>query len=88
MLTEKSIRDELEHEPFKPLRFHLVSGKTVDVVRENSAWPLGDRLLVFRNPAPRGVGAEGYDVIAYNNIERIEQLDIGKRNDPKRKHAS
>jgi hypothetical protein len=87
MLTEKSVKGELELSPFKPLRIHLVSGKTLDVVREGTAWPLRDRLLVFRNPAARGVGAEGYDVVAYNNIERIEHMDLGKRSNGKRKHA-
>jgi hypothetical protein len=87
MLTEKSIKEELEQSPFKPLRIHIVSGKTLDVVREGTAWPLGDRLLVFRNPSAQGVGAEGYDVVAYNNIERIKQLAIGKRTDGKRKPA-
>ena len=87
-MTEKTLREELEQEPFKPLRLHLVSGKTVDVLRPGAAWTLTDRLLVFRNPRAAGTSAEGYDVVAYPSIERIEQLDLGGRQQsPKRKRA-
>ena len=86
-MTEANIKEELDREPFRPLRLHLVSGKTIDVVRENTAWPLADRLLVFLNPVSKGVGAEGYDVISYDGIERMEILDIGRRMTPKKKRA-
>jgi hypothetical protein len=86
-MTEAHIQEELGVEPFKPLRLHLVSGKTIDVLRVDAAMPLHDRLLVFRNLSSEGRRAEGYDIIAYANIERIEQLDLGKRMSGKRKPA-
>ena len=86
-MTENDLIQELEQDPFVPFRIHLVSGKTVDVVRQDAAWPLTNRLLIFRNPAPAARTAEGYDVIAYYNIERIEQSSIGKRPTGKRKPA-
>ena len=86
-MTEEHLQEELSVDPFKPLRLHLVSGKTVDVMRPDAAMPLQDRLLVFRNMAKDRRGAEGYDIIAYSNIERIEQLDLGKRMSGKRKPA-
>lgn len=86
-MTEEQIQEELEIEPFKAFRIHLVSGKTIDVHRADAAMPLRDRLLVFRNLAKSGRGAEGYDIVAYANIERIEQLYIGKRTSGKRKPA-
>jgi hypothetical protein len=86
-MTEEHLMEELDQEPFKPLRLHLVSGKTIDILREGTAWTLNDRLLVFRNPRTIGSSAEGYDVIAYHNIERIEQLEVGGRTQAKRKRA-
>jgi hypothetical protein len=86
-MTEEHLREELDQEPFKPLRLHLVSGKAIDVLRAGTAWTLDDRLLVFRNPRTVGSSAEGYDVVAYHNIERIEQLALGGRESTKRKGA-
>ncbi len=86
-MTEEHVQEELGVEPFKPLRLHLVGGKTVDVLRADAAMPLRDRLLVFRNLSAEGRRAEGYDIIAHANIERIEQLDLGKRMTGKRKPA-
>jgi hypothetical protein len=86
-MKEEHIQEELDAEPFRPLRLHLVSGKTVDLLRPDAAMPLRDRLLVFRNLAAQGRRAEGYDLIAYVNIERIEQLDLGKRMTGKRRPA-
>lgn len=86
-MTEEHIQEKLAVEPFKPLRLQLVSGKTFDVMRADAAMPLRDRLLVFRNLSTEGRRAEGYDIIAYSNIERIEQLDVGKRMTGKRKPA-
>lgn len=79
-MTEAELIDELERDPFVPFRLHLVSGKVIDVLAANAAHPLQNSLLVLRNPTLGGtVRAEGYDVVAYQNIERIEQLQIGKR---------
>ncbi len=86
-MTETNLREELDAEPFVPLRLHLVSGKTIDVHRPSAAWTLSDRLLVFRNPTVAGSSAEGYDVVAYSNIERIEQLRAGTMPRTKRKRA-
>jgi hypothetical protein len=86
-MTDEQIKEELDIEPFKPLRLHLVSGKTLDVLRPDAVMPLRDRLLLFRNMAKSGRGAESYDIVSYQNIERIEQLDLGKRMGGKRKPA-
>ena len=86
-MNEQQIQEELESDPFKPLRLHLVSGKTLDILRPDAAMPLRDRLMVFRNMAKQGRFAEGYDLIGYHNIERIEQLDIGRPTGGKRKRA-
>ena len=86
-MNGESLQEELNVDPFKPLRLHLVSGRTVDVLRSDAAMPLRGRLLVFRNMSSEGRRAEGYDIIAYANIERIEQLDLGKRLTGKRRPA-
>ena len=86
-MTEDELIAELEREPFQPFRIHLVSGKVIDVLIPNTAHTLTNALLVLRNPTLGTPKAEGYDVIAYQNIERIEQLQMGERRPPKRKRA-
>ena len=86
-MTEEELLAELAKEPFKPFRLHLVSGKVVDVLAANAAHTLTNSLLVLRNPTLGSPKADGYDVVAYENIERIEQLDIGKRPGAKRRPA-
>ena len=72
-MTAKDIQGELERDPFIPLRVHLVSGKTIDISASNGAWLLQNALLVFQNMKPGKARVSGYDVIAFRNIERIEQ---------------
>jgi len=86
-MNEEQIKEEFDAEPFQPLRLHLVSGKTVDVLRADAVMPLRDRLLLFLNMAKSGRGAETYNIISYAGIERIEQLELGKRMTGKRKPA-
>ena len=86
-MTEEELIAELQKEPFTPFRLHLVSGKVVDVLAPTAAHTLSTSLLVLRNPTINSPKAEGYDVVAYQNIERIEQLNLGKRQPGKRKPA-
>lgn len=86
-MTESELTDELQKDPFTPFRLHLVSGKTLDVLGATAAHTLKNALLVLRNPTMGSPRAEGYDVVAYSNIERIEQLEIGGRTSAKRKRA-
>jgi hypothetical protein len=59
----------------------------LDVLGPNTAHPLTNALLVLRNPIVGTSRAEGYDVVAYYNIERIERLQIGRNPRKKRKPA-
>jgi hypothetical protein len=86
MIEEDTVA-ELERSAFHPFRIHLVSGKAMDVPRPNTAHPLSNALLVLRKPIVGTSRAEGYDVIAYYNIERIERLEPGKESKKKRKSA-
>ena len=77
-MDEEDVIAELEREPFGPLRLHLVSGKTIDILGANVAHPLTNTLLVLRNPViGTATRAEGFDLIAYHNIERIERRGEG-----------
>ena len=86
-MTEEDIVAELERVPIHPFRIHLVSGKTLDVPGPNTAHPLSNALLVLRNPIVGTSRAEGYDVLAYHNIQRIERLQLGKAPKKNRKSA-
>ena len=59
----------------------------MDILGPNTAHPLSDALLVLRNPVLGTSRAEGYDVIAYYNIERIDRLHLGRNGQKKRKRA-
>jgi hypothetical protein len=73
-MTSEDVRQELERNPFVPLRLHLSSGKTVDIPYAGTAWVRQNTLLVV-HPLSRGSAAIGqYDVIALRLIERIEQV--------------
>ena len=78
-MKEEELEAELDKEPFVPFRLHLVSGKTVDVLAPNAAHTLVNSMLVLRNPTLGRQKAEGYDVVSYENIKRIEQLHVGRR---------
>jgi hypothetical protein len=86
-MTESELTDELARDPFTPFQLHLVSGKTLDVLGPTTAHTLKNALLVLHNPTIGSPRAKGYDVIAYHNIERIEQLEVGGRTQARRKRA-
>jgi hypothetical protein len=86
-MTEPELDDQLQAVPFVPFRIHVVSGKSVDVLAPHAAWTLNASLMVFRNPSPDKAKAQGYDVVSYANIERLEQLPLCKRPAGKRKPA-
>ena len=71
-MTSEDLKQELEREPFVPLRLHLASGKTMDIPYPNTAW-IRQNTLVIVHPLKRGTAKIGnYDVIALRLIERIE----------------
>ena len=69
-MTSEDVKSELDKQPFRRLRLHLVSGKTVDVVAPNQAYMLQNAVMVVPDP-----WAERYDIVALRNIERLEQLE-------------
>jgi len=74
-MTGEDVKQELEREPFVPLRLHLASGQQIDIAYQNTAWVRQNTLVVVF-PLARGSAAIGnYDVIALPLIERIEQLN-------------
>jgi hypothetical protein len=72
-MTSEDIRSELDRGRFIPLRLHMGSGKTVDVMVPEAAWMLQNAVLVFQEQRSVPPRAGRYDMIALRNIERIEQ---------------
>jgi hypothetical protein len=77
-MTPEDVNQELEREPFVPLRLHLSSGQKIDIEYPNSAFVRQNTLLVVHRLAPRTQMIGNYDVIALRLIERIEQVGNGK----------
>jgi hypothetical protein len=74
-MTSEDVKQELERDPFVPLRLHLASGNTIDVPYPNTAW-LRQNTIVIVHPLRRGTVEIGnYDVVALRLIEGIEQLN-------------
>ena len=59
-VTNEDVRSEIEKVPFVPFRFHLVSGKTVEVPNSGSAFMLKNAVIVFQKQ-PTDPDATPYD---------------------------
>lgn len=78
-MTSEDVMQELEREPYMPLRLHLTSGKTIDLPYPNTAWVRQNTLLVVF-PLERNTYRIGnYDVVALRLIgtHRADQRNIG-----------
>lgn len=74
-MTYTDMVEELERNPFVPLRFHFVSGKTLDIRNAGSAWKMRRAVLVLQENRDRKRSGM-YDMIDPRAVERIEQLLI------------
>lgn len=74
-MTTEDLKQELERDPFVPLRLHLASGQTMDIRYPQTAWVRQNTLLIVHPLAAKTAAIGGYDVIALRLIDRIEQLD-------------
>ena len=73
-MTSENIKSELDREPFRPFRLHLVSGKEFVVSSPNDAHMLQDAVMVFERRRPDSERHDKYHVIDLLNIERVEVL--------------
>jgi hypothetical protein len=85
-MTSEDVLQELERQPFSPIRLHLSSGQRIDVKFASTAWVRQNTLLVV-HPLRTGTQAIGnYDVIALRLIERIEPISVnGSKPKPPRR---
>ena len=73
-MTSEDLRQEIDREPFVPLRLRLASGSKVDIRQPHTAW-LRQNTLLLVHPLRAGTHAIGdYEVIALRLIEKIETL--------------
>ena len=73
-MTTEDLKQELDRDPFVPLRLHLASGKTMDIEYPDSAFLRQNTLLVVHRLQPRTHQIGNYDVVALRLIERVETL--------------
>jgi hypothetical protein len=73
-MTSEDIAREIERQPFLPLRLHLSSGQTIDLLYAHTGWIRQNTLLIVHPLEPGTQRIGNYDVIALRLIERIEQL--------------
>ena len=71
-MTSEDLRSQLDRVPFQPLLLHLVSGDVFEVRNPANVTLLQNTLMIIQDRDPR-FEEDGYDVIAFRNIERIEQ---------------
>ena len=79
------MNQELDREPFVPLRLHLSSGQKIEIEYPDSAFVRQNTLLVVHRLAPHTHAIGNYDVIALRLIERIEQVGNGTASGARRK---
>ena len=73
-MTFKDMEQELDRDPFVPLRLHLSSGKNLDIEYPNSAFLRQNTLIIMHRLSPNTQAIGNYDVIALRLIERVETL--------------
>ena len=83
-MTSENIRHEIERHPFVPIRLHLASGKELDIHDPGTVWFERRALLIMHRIRPGSQDIGRYEVIAFDLIERIEQLS-GNGNGGKKK---
>ena len=76
-MTSEDVLQELEREPFTPLRVHLSSGQRIDIKDPNTAWLRQNTLLIVHPIRPGSHAIGNYEVIALRLIEKIQTLDNG-----------
>jgi len=74
-MTTDDVKEELDREPFVPLRLHLSSRAKIDVEHANSAFVRQNTLLVVHRLAPNTSAIGDYDVVALPLIERITTME-------------
>jgi hypothetical protein len=85
-MTSEGVLQELERQPFSPIRLHLSSGQTIDVKFASTAWVRQNTLLVVHPLRPGTQAIGNYDVIALRLIERIEPISAnGAKPKPRRR---
>jgi hypothetical protein len=84
-MTPEDVNQELDREPFVPLRLHLSSGQKIEIEYPNSAFVRQNTLLVVHRLAPQTHAIGNYDVVALRLIERIEQVGNGSETETGRK---
>lgn len=72
-MTTEDLEQELDREPFVPLRLHLASGQKIPIEYPNSAFVRDNTLLIVHRLEPGTSKIGGYDVVALRLIERMEQ---------------
>jgi hypothetical protein len=83
-MTSENIRHEIERHPFVPFRLHLASGKELDIHDPGTVWLERHALLIMHRIRPGSQDIGRYEVIAFDLIERIEQIS-GNGNGGKKK---
>ncbi|MCL2640833.1 MAG: hypothetical protein FWD53_08315 [Phycisphaerales bacterium] len=73
-MTFKDMEQELDRDPFVPLRLHLASGKNIDIEYPNSAFLRQNTLIIMHRLHANTQSIGNYDVIALKLIERLETL--------------
>ena len=74
-MTSENFKHEIERHPFVPLRLHLASGKEVDIYDPGTVWFERHALLIMHRIRPGSQDIGRHDVIAFDLIERIEQIN-------------
>lgn len=73
-MLRDEITQEIDRDPFVPLRLHFRNGKKIEVRYRNVAYTVRHGVLIFKGKKEGSCMASGYDVFPFDEIVRIEKL--------------
>ena len=82
-MDREAVRAEVDREPFVPLRLYLTKNRTFDVPIKKAAHMVYGGVLVFKGMNELKHTVEGYDRLAFEQIETITAIPEPPKEAPK-----
>jgi hypothetical protein len=73
-MNPETLAQELERDPFLPLRLHVSDGRTVDILNPGLCFIARLALYAFRPGRRHAIVAEDVDVISLRHIVSVEKI--------------
>lgn len=82
-MTSEDVLQELEREPFVPIRLNLTDGTKVDIQNPGLSFVNNLALYLARTDRPNSRLAADFRLISLRHIVSVEQIEPGRRHKAK-----